>query len=210
AVEHDARRSRPCRCRPRDALRARARGRALLRDGRADVRRCATGGDRPLRRLVPQHRDSHQPWQRGRDVRGAARPARAPPPGAAVTRGQRFARFVTDVVVRWPALWRVLRRPMRTQFDKLAPAWEGIRMPDTLAPVEAGLDRVTSPPDRALDLGTGTGGVARLGPGRFPEAEIVGGDLATQMIGEARRVTDSSRITYQVADAQKLPFADGA
>jgi SAM-dependent methyltransferase len=127
-----------------------------------------------------------------------------------VTRGQRFARLVTDAVVRWPALWRILRRPMRTQFDKLAPAWEGIRMPDTLAPVEAGLDRVTSPPDRVLDLGTGTGAVARLVAERFPDAEIVGADMATQMIEEARRVTDSSRITYQVADAQKLPFADGA
>ena len=127
-----------------------------------------------------------------------------------MTRGQRFARVVTDIVVRWPALWRILRRPMRAQFDKLAPAWEGIRMPDTLAPVEAGLDSVTSPPARVLDLGTGTGVVARLVAERFPEAEIVGADMATQMIEEARRVTDSPRITYQVADAQKLPFADGA
>jgi SAM-dependent methyltransferase len=127
-----------------------------------------------------------------------------------VTRGQRFARVVTDIVVRWPALWRILRRPMRAQFDKLAPAWEGIRMSDTLAPVEAGLDRVTSPPGRVLDLGTGTGAVARLVAERFPEAEIVGADMATQMIEEARRVTNSPRITYQVADAQKLPFADGA
>ena len=127
-----------------------------------------------------------------------------------MTRGQRFARVATDIVVRWPALWRILRRPMRAQFDKLAPAWEGIRMPDTLAPVEAGLVRVTSPPGRVLDLGTGTGAVARLVAERFPEAEIVGADMATQMIEEARRVTDSPRITYQVADAQKLPFADGA
>jgi SAM-dependent methyltransferase len=127
-----------------------------------------------------------------------------------VTRGQRFARVVTDIVVRWPALWRVLRRPMRAQFDKLAPVWEGIRMPDTLAPIEAGLDALASPPRRVLDLGTGTGAVARLVAERFPEAEIVGADMAPQMIEEARRVTDSPRITYQVADAQKLPFADGA
>jgi SAM-dependent methyltransferase len=127
-----------------------------------------------------------------------------------VTRGQRFARVVTDVVVRWPALWRILRRPMRTQFDKLAPVWEGIRMSDTLAPIEAGLDALASPPRRVLDLGTGTGAVARVVAERFPEAEIVGADIATQMIEEARRVTDSPRITYQVADAQKLPFADGA
>jgi SAM-dependent methyltransferase len=127
-----------------------------------------------------------------------------------VTPGQRFARVVTDIVVRWPALWRILRRPMRVQFDKLAPAWDGIRMTDTLAPVDAGLDRVTSPPERVLDLGTGTGAVARLVAERFPEAEIVAADMAPQMIEEARRVTDSPRITYQVADAQKLPFADGA
>jgi SAM-dependent methyltransferase len=127
-----------------------------------------------------------------------------------VTRGQRFARVVTDIVVRWPALWRVLRRPMRAQFDKLAPVWEGIRMPDTLAPIEVGLDALASPPCRVLDLGTGTGAVARLVAERFPEAEIVGADMAPQMIEEARRVTDSPRITYQVADAQKLPFADGA
>ena len=127
-----------------------------------------------------------------------------------MTRGQRFARVVTDIVVRWPALWRILRLPMRAQFDKLAPVWEGIRMPDTLAPVEAGLDALASPPRRVLDLGTGTGAVARLVAERFPEAEIVGADMAPQMIEEARRVTDSPRITYQVADAQKLPFADGA
>jgi SAM-dependent methyltransferase len=127
-----------------------------------------------------------------------------------VTPGQRFARVVTDIVVRWPALWRILRRPMRTQFDKLAPVWEGIRMSDTLAPIEAGLDALASPPRRVLDLGTGTGAVARVVAERFPEAEIVGADMAPQMIEEARRVTDSPRITYQVADAQKLPFADGA
>jgi len=127
-----------------------------------------------------------------------------------VTSGQRFARVVTDLVVRWPALWRILRRPMRAQFDKLAPQWEGIRMPDMLAPAEAGLERLTSPPRRVLDLGTGTGAVARLVAARFPEADIVGADVAEQMIAEARRVTDSPRITFQVADAQKLPFPNGA
>jgi len=61
-----------------------------------------------------------------------------------------------------------------------------------------------------LDLGTGTGAVARLVAERFPEADIVGADVAEQMIEEARRVTDSPRITFQVADAQKLPFPNGA
>jgi ubiquinone/menaquinone biosynthesis C-methylase UbiE len=85
-----------------------------------------------------------------------------------------------------------------------------MRMPDTLAPIEAALGRLASPPRRVLDLGTGTGAVARLVADRFPEAEIVGVDIAARMIEEARRLTDSSRITYQVADAQTLPFAEGS
>ena len=127
-----------------------------------------------------------------------------------MTFGQRFARVVTDIVVRRPMLWRIFRRPLRAQFDKLAPVWDSMRMPDTLAPVEAGLDKLAAPPRRVLDLGTGTGAVARLVAERYPEAEVVGADIAAQMIEEARRLTDSSRVTYQVADAQKLPFADGS
>jgi ubiquinone/menaquinone biosynthesis C-methylase UbiE len=127
-----------------------------------------------------------------------------------VTLGQRFARVVTDIVVRRPMLWRLFRRPLRSQFDKLAPVWDTMRRPDTLAPVEAVLDRLGSPPQRALDLGTGTGAVARLIAERFPDAEVVGADISAQMIEEARRLTDSPRVAYQVADAQKLPFANGS
>jgi ubiquinone/menaquinone biosynthesis C-methylase UbiE len=127
-----------------------------------------------------------------------------------VTVGQRFARIVTDIVVRRPMLWRLFRRPLRAQFDKLAPVWDTLRRPDMLAPVEAALDRLPTPPRRVLDLGTGTGAVARLVAERFPEAEVVGADISPQMIEEARRVTESPRVRYEVADAQKLPFADGS
>jgi ubiquinone/menaquinone biosynthesis C-methylase UbiE len=126
-----------------------------------------------------------------------------------VTVGQRFARVVTDLVVRRPELWRLFRRPLRSQFDKLAPVWDGMRRPDMLVPVEAGLDTLSSPPDRVLDVGTGTGAVARLVASRVPDAQIDGVDVSERMIDEARRLTDSSRVHFQVADAQKLPFADG-
>ena len=125
-----------------------------------------------------------------------------------MTLGQRFARVVTDLVVRRPMLWRLFRRPLRAQFDKLAPAWDAMRRPDSFAPVEAGLDRLASPPRRVLDLGTGTGAVARLVAERFPTADVVGVDISAQMIAEARRLTDSPRIRYELADAQKLLFAD--
>ena len=127
-----------------------------------------------------------------------------------MTVGQRFARVVTDLVVRRPELWRLFRRPLRSQFDKLAPKWDGMRRPDMLVPVETGLDRLSSPPARVLDVGTGTGAVARLVAARLPEAEIEGVDVSERMIDEARRLTDAPRVRFRVADAQKLPFPDGS
>jgi SAM-dependent methyltransferase len=127
-----------------------------------------------------------------------------------VTLGQRFARLTTDVVVRWPFLWRVFRRLTRAEFDRLAPVWDGMRRPDTLAPIEAALERLDAAPKRIVDLGTGTGAVARLVAARFPEAEVVGADLAERMIAEARRLTDSAHVRYEVADAERLPFADAS
>jgi SAM-dependent methyltransferase len=125
-----------------------------------------------------------------------------------VTLGQRFVRFATDAFVRHPALWRLFRRPIRRQFDRLAPRWESIRGPDFLAPLEAALDRLPVPPERVLDVGTGTGAAARLAGSRYPEADVVGVDVAERMVDEARRLTDSPRVTYRAADAERLPFDD--
>jgi len=123
-----------------------------------------------------------------------------------VTLGQRFARFATDAVVRRPALWRLFRGPMRRQFDRLAPRWDSLREPDSHAPLEAALDRVPLPPQRVLDVGTGTGIAARVVGARYPEADVVGVDVAERMLDEARRLTDSKRVTYRAADAERLPF----
>ncbi len=72
---------------------------------------------------------------------------------------RRSARLTTNIVVRWPRLWFLLRPLTRFQFDRLAPQWDAIRASETAyAPYEAALERVDPPPKRALDLGTGTGG----------------------------------------------------
>jgi ubiquinone/menaquinone biosynthesis C-methylase UbiE len=125
-----------------------------------------------------------------------------------VNLGQRYARFVTDVVTRQPRLWRLLRWTVRRQFDRIAPVWDEMRSPDAFAPVERALDALPGPPRRVLDLGTGTGSVAILVAERFPAAEAVGADVAPQMIEKAR--AKGSRVQFDVADAEHLPYADAS
>ena len=127
--------------------------------------------------------------------------------------GRRFARLTTRAVVARPAVWRLFRGPLRGQFDRLAAGWEARLGPEALLPLEAALDRLSSPPRRVLDLGTGTGKAARVAAKRFPQAEVVGVDLSPAMIEEARKVLPgelSGRVRFEVADASRLPFEDGA
>jgi ubiquinone/menaquinone biosynthesis C-methylase UbiE len=121
-----------------------------------------------------------------------------------MTAGQRFARLVTVLVVRVPLLWRVFRRPLTRNFDRLAPEWDSTRVSrERLAPMVAALESLPDPPARALDVGTGTGAVARLVAELWPAAEVTGVDASAGMIAEARRL-GSER--YEVADASRLPF----
>ena len=126
--------------------------------------------------------------------------------------GRRFARLVTNIVIRRPRLWFLLRGPLRVQFDRLAPRWDAMRSADAYAPYEAALEQVDPPPKRALDLGTGTGGAAFTLARRFLEAEVIGADIAAQMIEQARRNLPDDlrgRVRFEVADAAKLPYRDG-
>ena len=111
-----------------------------------------------------------------------------------------------------PRLWRLFRRPVRAQFDRLAPVWDGRVGPEGLAPLVAALERLEAPPRRVLDLGTGSGKAARAVAARFPEAGIDAVDLSPAMIEEARRHLPpelASRVRFAVADASALPFRDG-
>jgi ubiquinone/menaquinone biosynthesis C-methylase UbiE len=125
---------------------------------------------------------------------------------------QRFARFVTDAVVRRPLLWRALRRPLRTMFDGLAPTWETRIGPHHLAALDLALADVPTP-HRVLDLGTGTGVVALALAERYPEADVVGIDLSAGMIDEARRKVPAElagRVGFEVGDASALECRDAA
>src|SRR5919204_6076467 len=96
--------------------------------------------------------------------------------------GRKFARFTTNQVVRRPWAWPLFRRLMRLQFDRLAPVWDEMRAPEAFASLEAALDAVDTAPAHVLDLGTGTGRAAFLIARRYPQADVVGVDLAREMI----------------------------
>jgi ubiquinone/menaquinone biosynthesis C-methylase UbiE len=125
---------------------------------------------------------------------------------------RRFARFVTDVVVRRPAFWRFLRRPLRAMFDRLAPTWEARVGPHHLWALDLALADAPAP-RRALDLGTGTGVVARALAERYPEAEVLGADVSPGMVYVSRRTLPAAlagRVGFEVADASSLPWADAS
>lgn len=84
--------------------------------------------------------------------------------------------------------------------------WNTFEQPDTLAPYRAALARIDGPVGRALDVGTGTGAGARVLAQRFPDAEIVGVDVAPAMLDEARRLAPG--IEFVEGDAAALPFGE--
>ena len=125
---------------------------------------------------------------------------------------RRFARLATNVVVRVPAAWPLFRPGIERQFDYLASQWDAIRGPRRPGSFERALEEVASAPRRALDVGTGTGRGAFSIAERWPEAEVVGVDVSRRMVEEARRKMPpelASRLRFEVADASRLPFADG-
>jgi ubiquinone/menaquinone biosynthesis C-methylase UbiE len=129
------------------------------------------------------------------------------------TLGRKFARFTTNQVVRRPWAWRLFRGLTRAQFNRIAPAWDERRSTEAFAPIDVALDSLELSPRRVLDLGTGTGRAAFLLARRYPEAEVVGVDLAADMLAEARRLTPpdlSGRVRFEEADAERLAYDDAA
>ncbi len=125
--------------------------------------------------------------------------------------GQGYARFATNLAVRFPRLWPLVRPLIRKQFDLLAPVWDTMRSPDAFAPLEAALDTVEGPVEAALDVGTGTGAAALAIGERFPAARVVGVDIASEMVEQARQKTrDRENLSFEVGDASALPHDDAS
>ena len=125
-----------------------------------------------------------------------------------MNRQQKLARAITDVVVRVPVLWPLLRGPMRRLFDQVAPHWDTMTSPERLVAFEAALEQVPGEPRTVLDLGTGTGDGAIAAARRWPAADVLGIDVSREMVEEARRKAPELR--FEVGDASRLDVADGA
>ena len=125
-----------------------------------------------------------------------------------------IGRTLNRLVVRAPWTWPLLRPPIRRFFDSAAPGWDqrtGAGSPDHLAPLAAALLHVKPAPERALEIGTGTGEGALLLAREFPQASVRGVDLSEEMIGAAKAkvgLDPEGRIAFRVADAAKLPYED--
>ena len=99
-------------------------------------------------------------------------------------------------------------------FDRAAPGWDqrtSAGSAEHLAPLAAALLHVKPAPERALEVGTGTGEGALLLAREFPQASIRGVDVSEEMIGAAKAkvgLDPEGRIAFRVADAAALPYED--
>lgn len=121
---------------------------------------------------------------------------------------------MTLAVTYVPWLWPLLRRPMASYFDSRADGWDertGAPGPSHLAPLAVAVTKIDRRPERALDLGTGTGVAALFLAREFPTASIRGVDISEQMIREAQGkvgLDPEGRVAFRVADASSLPWPD--
>jgi ubiquinone/menaquinone biosynthesis C-methylase UbiE len=101
---------------------------------------------------------------------------------------------------------------LRLEFNDWARAGRGEGMEKDHRPVgEQAIDLMVIPADaRVLDVGCGSGWAARLMAEKASSGRVVGIDIADEMVALAREMSSSfSNVEFQIASAEKLPFAAG-
>ena len=74
------------------------------------------------------------------------------------------------------------------------------------------MTKIDRRPERALDIGTGTGVAALFVAREWPHASIRGVDISEEMIRRAKAkvgLDPTARVAFRVADASSLPYDDG-
>ncbi|MGZ5326541.1 MAG: class I SAM-dependent methyltransferase [Solirubrobacterales bacterium] len=125
-----------------------------------------------------------------------------------------IGRGLNRLVAAAPSLWPAVRPGMRRYFDQRAEGWDERTTAGSaghLAPLAAALLHVTPEPERALEIGTGTGTGALLIAREFPHSRVRGVDLSEPMIRRAKArigLDPEARVAFRVADAAALPYDD--
>jgi SAM-dependent methyltransferase len=133
------------------------------------------------------------------------------PPGLRI---RLIGRAIGLVVTRAPALWPLLRGPVRRFWEDRVPWWEqriGRSGPERLTSLAAALLHVRPQPERALDIGTGLGDGALLIAREFPQARVRGIDISEEMVRAAQArigLDPEGRVAFKVGDASALPYDD--
>lgn len=120
-------------------------------------------------------------------------------------------RIITEAVARVPGAWRLARGPVRRFFAAAAPGWDERVRPDQrdhLEPLVAAVERLDLSPRRILDVGTGTGAGARWLARRFEQAEVLGIDVAPEMIDLAAAKA-GERVRFEVAEPREVASSHG-
>jgi methylase of polypeptide subunit release factors len=97
-----------------------------------------------------------------------------------------------------------VRGPTRRFFEKAAAGWDERVRPDSeehLAPLADAVERLDAIPRKILDVGTGTGAAAIWLARRFEQAEVLGVDVAPEMI-ERAIAKAGPRTRFEVADTR--------
>jgi demethylmenaquinone methyltransferase / 2-methoxy-6-polyprenyl-1,4-benzoquinol methylase len=103
---------------------------------------------------------------------------------------------------------------MRSYFESLAQGWDervSAGSPEHLAPLAAATAQIPTRPERALDIGCGTGEGTLFLAREYPSARVRGVDFSEEMIHLAQSkvgLDPEGRIAYKVGDASRLPWPD--
>jgi ubiquinone/menaquinone biosynthesis C-methylase UbiE len=126
-----------------------------------------------------------------------------------------IGRALNALVARAPALWPLVRPVMRGFFDSSAQGWDqrtAAGSPQHLAALAvATAEIIDNAPERALDIGCGTGEATLFLAREFPTARVRGIDLSPEMIRVAQGkvgLDPEGRIAFKVADASRLPWPE--
>lgn len=100
---------------------------------------------------------------------------------------------------------------VRDEFNRWAEAGRGEEMAEEHAAIAAGMlaGMEFAPDDKILDIGCGSGWLCGLLADKVPRGQLVGLDVADEMVCRARqRYADDPRLMFIIAGAEDIPWDD--